>query len=116
MLALYINLSFLCDNDLWNNDNLADSLSCNDLLNYYQSFECYHTFLLYCLLADQKYFFCQSRHSNVLFFKSGLKKFVYDVPSAMFAISSTTALFTPWKHDRISNLNIGFVFMLLINC
>ena len=55
LLVVYLNLLLLLSyNDLWNNGNLAENLLCNYLLDYLQSFECYHMFILYCLLVDQK--------------------------------------------------------------
>ena len=82
LLVVYLNLSLLSYNDLWNNDNLAENLLCN-LFEYLQSFECYHMFFLYCLLVDQKA--SSINHDIVIFdFYIWIKKSVRDSLFAMF--------------------------------
>ena len=82
LLVVYLNLSLLSYNDLWNNDNLAENLLCN-LFEYLQSFECYHMFFLYCLLVDQKA--SSINHDIVIFdFYIWIKKSVRDFLFAMF--------------------------------
>ena len=66
-LAVYLNLLQLAHNLLWNMDNLLNNQLFNHLLHQLQLFECYHLFLNKLLLIDQRRFFHQSLHCNILF-------------------------------------------------
>ena len=83
------------------------------LFDLLQFFECYGIFLDHYLLADQKAFFHQSQHCNLLFLQFGENKL-----SAFFGVHYLQMIkqlcLLPESLDQLINTEIGFVFLLLL--
>ena len=113
-LVVYSNILLSYYNNFWNKHNTVDRWLFNDVLDLSQFFWCYHMFFDNFLLADQKSFFHQSQHCNLL-----LLQLEEDITFNLFNVHYLRTIkqkvyLLLENLDQLNNLSIGFVLILIL--
>ena len=120
-LVVYLNLLLSSYHVLWNRDNLVNNQLFNYLLDQLQFFYYYH--MLSCLFYGCYYIFFDWFIKKVLLINHNIVVFYFyfqkKILCALFDVHYIQMIkqkvyLHPENLDQLSNLNIGFVFLLLL--